>query len=61
MCRVLLLMCRVFTLKAAWRFKPCTLYAYKITKKELHYTYFEVFFIAHLVFFICGTYNYQVD
>ena len=37
-------MCKVFSTKAAQAFKACTLYAYKITKKELYYTYFAVFF-----------------
>lgn len=40
-------MCKVFSTKAAQAFKACTLYAYKITKKELYYTYFEVFFYFH--------------
>lgn len=40
-------MCKVFSMKAAQAFKACTLYAYKITKKELYYTYFEVFFCFH--------------
>lgn len=40
-------MCKVFSTKAAQAFKACTLYAYKITKKELYYTYFEVFFCFH--------------
>lgn len=40
-------MCKVFSTKAAQAFKACPLYAYKITKKELHYTYFEVFFCFH--------------
>lgn len=53
-------MCKVFSTKAAQAFKACTLYAYKITKKELYYTYFEVFFvfisrIIHYLFFICTT------
>lgn len=51
-------MCKVFSTKAAQAFKACTLYAYKITKKELYYTYFEVFFyfilrIIHYLFFVC--------
>lgn len=48
-------MCKVFSTKAAQAFKACTLYAYKITKKELHYTYFEVFFLFsfHELFIIC--------
>ena len=37
-------MCKVFSTKAAQAFKAHTLYAYKITKKELYYTYFKVFF-----------------
>ena len=40
-------MCKVFSTKAAQTFKACALYAYKITKKELYYTYFEVFFCFH--------------
>ena len=40
-------MCKVFSTKAAQAFKAHTLYAYKITKKELYYTYFEVFFYFH--------------
>ena len=48
-------MCKVFSTKAAQAFKACTLYAYKITKKELHYTYFEVFFLFsfHELCIIC--------
>lgn len=45
-------MCKVFSTKAAQAFKACTLYAYKITKKELYYTYFTVFFVYILGFFI---------
>ena len=53
-------MCKVFSTKAAQAFKACTLYAYKITKKELYYTYFEVFFCFHFsnfhsLFFVCTT------
>lgn len=40
-------MCKVFSTKAAQAFTSHTLYAYKITKKELYYTYFEVFFCFH--------------
>lgn len=48
-------MCKVFSTKAAQAFKACTLYAYKITKKELYYTYFEVFFLFsfHELCIIC--------
>lgn len=53
-------MCKVFSTKAAQAFKACTLYAYKITKKELHYTYFEVFFFSfHELFIICFLFAQQ--
>ena len=42
-------MCKVFSTKVAQAFKACALYAYKITKKELYYTYFEVFFYFHFM------------
>lgn len=42
-------MCKVFSTKVAQAFKACALYAYKITKKELYYTYFEVFFCFHFM------------
>lgn len=53
-------MCKVFSTKVAQAFQTRTLYAYKITKKELYYTYFEVFFCFHFTnyaFFVFYLHN----